>query len=75
MTSCPHDDDPLTCPPCLLARHPELRDSRHLASGSSIIARYDSECSDCGGMMYAGDEITQGENGWMHADHVDAWGG
>lgn len=71
MTICPHDDDPLTCPPCGRKKREkegvwELTDPE--TRSELIIAAYPGRCISCASRIHEGDSIWHTEEGWACED-------
>lgn len=67
MTYCPHDDDPLSCPPCQGAGAP--RTLRRRTHPVTVLARFDSTCAACGDPVIAGEDdlvLDLDDNAWIH---------
>ena len=65
--ACPHDDDPLLCPPC----QGPLDNRRTLPAGTlgaTAHARYPGRCPHCADVIATGDRIRLTEHGWLHED-------
>ena len=62
--TCPHDDDPAICPPCVNARRPKPVATIEL--GSTFTARHPGYCDECRLPVMVGQSIRSVGHRYVH---------